>query len=140
VRDNFVELDDFAGAWKSWTPTSRTGINTGLVTEVAKYIQVGKTVWFRYFVTLTGAGITGDVSIQLPVGNASGNSYPVHAMLGDDDAGQLVATGFLFGNVCYARALNVSGTYATQTVLSPTIPFTWAAGDRLHIAGCYEAA
>ena len=140
VRDNFIELDDFAGAWKSWTPAARTGINTALVTETAKYIQVGKTVWFRYFIQLTGAAITGGVSVRLPVSNASGNSYPVSVILADDGVGEYVGTGFLFGNDAYARAVRTDSTYAGFNELSSTIPFTWAANDRLHIAGCYEAS
>ena len=39
-----------------------------------------------------------------------------------------------------ARAINAAGTYATQTVCSATIPFTWTTSDAFHIAGSYQMA
>ena len=133
---------EIGGSWQDWTPTL-TNLSGGTL-NFAKYMKVGKTVHFRFYYTLAGAGISGSVTISPPVTIASGldSTHPigVGSLL---DFGTLIYQGVVLAASTTAigiRVNNASATYTTYTQLSSTVPFTWGATDAILISGSYEAA
>ncbi len=130
-------------AFSSWVPT---WVNlSGGATTYAKYVQIGKTVFYRILYTLGGAGVAGSVTFTLPV-TANSNYTVARSMIGQchfNDTG----TGSAPGNVRLETtgtglllAQGSAATYVTNELLSSTVPFTWANTDVIGIQGFYEAA
>jgi hypothetical protein len=137
-----VVTDPFSAAWTSYTPTF-TNLSVGNGTLIARYLKVGRAVWFNFTFQLgSTSSVSSDIAVSLPV-TASSNPgaftvvgqfidvspltvYPVVA-----DAG---TTGMNL------RAINAAGTYATWALTSATVPFTWATNDKILCSGFYEAA
>ncbi len=134
------------GAWTSWIPTL-TNFTLGNGTIVARYKQVGKTVYYRLLFTLgstSAVGTTGTFSapvtpettgINFPDNlcgtanfkDASGSTYPGYVRM--ETSGELRPLVF-----------NAAATYAVVTGANATVPFTWTTSDMLYIEGAYEAA
>ena len=134
---------ELGGAWKSYTPTL-TNISGGTI-NVAKYTQIGKTVFVKFLYTLAGAGVTGNPTITLPVtGTTDYTSDVGHIGLGAFlDAATQVYPGFisLSSTTASIRPLNTAGTnggYGAAT--SATNPFTFGNGDKVSMSFAYEAA
>lgn len=129
--------------WQSWTP-SFTNLSGGTL-NYAKYIQVGKAVYFRLKYTLGGAGVAGSVSFSAPV-NINTEYNAINNMIGFA-AFQDTGTGNFYGfcdvpsaNTIRVLISNVSATYQTASATSSTVPFTWAINDVVMADGWYEAA
>lgn len=128
-------------AWQSWTPTF-TNLSGGAITS-AKYIQIGKTVFFELLYTLAGAGVAGNVTFTLPVTASSAYTQSSIGSTTLDDTGNnsymgqvsmaSTTTAFIYVN-------NTNSTYLGVSALSSTVPFTWGSTDRIAAAGWYEAA
>lgn len=58
----------------------------------------------------------------------------------DTGANNYLGVCYLNTGIAYVRAINSSGTYASQSFLSGTVPFTWGSGDFFEFNGVYEAA
>jgi hypothetical protein len=133
----------WAGAWTTWSPTV-TNVTKGNGTEVARYCQIGKTVFFEYSFTLgSTSSITNSVVVSAPVSYEGSLAFvPVGNALSEDKD-----TTFYSGSVLLQASTNnllpyadlSSGTYATQQNLNTTVPFTWANTDRFFMSGSYEA-
>lgn len=134
------------GAWQVWTPTF-TNLTVGSGTLEAKYIQIGKTVFYRMaFVLGPGSVIGTTPTLTLPVAAAtqlgSTNSHPIgSANLYDNGTnnipGAVVRTST---TVCLIRAITSGSGITMQSNITATLPFVWAAGDELSVWGTYEAA
>lgn len=135
-------------AWQSWTPTlTNMAIGTGGSAELTgKYIQIGKTVFFRLKIVLgtSGQSVGSNAVFSLPVTANSG--YLVGAPIGQNVAFDQ-PPGYYPGPVFIASTttaqfifLNSSINPAAASGTSSTIPFAWAAGDSLFVTGEYEAA
>lgn len=131
--------------WKNYTPTL-TGVSGGTLT-VARYVKVGKTVFFKLHYTLAGAGVTGSITFTLPsTANETGNDYqkPIGTAAIVDAGTALYDGKTIFADNTYTkaaiRAINAAGSYSTLTNTSSTVPFTWGAGDFFSVEGCYEEA
>lgn len=133
-------------AWQSWTPTW-TNLTVGNGTVTARYIQIGKTVFYRVFLLWGNTtSISGSVEFSLPVTAAS---YPSNsssfAVIGEarlEDNGTAAFFGIvdLFSSTTgRVLATNTASTYAGVTGLSSTVPMTWTTNDVLQAEGCYEA-
>ena len=139
VRDNSLELAPLALPWTAYTPTY-TNITIGNGTVTARYLQTGKTVTGGVLIVFgSTTSITGDCSISLPVQEK--NSYLIWGSVNY----QIAATfrlGVFEGAAqkMYLRVVNASGTYATYTNLSSTVPATWASGSQIAATFVYEAA
>jgi len=131
------------GAWTSYTPTfTNFTLGNGTIT-LAKYVQIGKTVIVKVFVTLgSTSSVSGKIGFTLPVtatsdnfdrniGNASLNAAAVNAQ-------GFVAIGTSTRADLYA--VLASGTYTTSTNISSTIPGTWASASTWSATFTYEAA
>lgn len=134
-------------AWTTYTPTY-TNVSGG-TTNYAKYIQIGKTVHVRVKYTLAGAGISGAITISLPVAaHADYVSASVEPFNGSAVFRKTPATAASFtGVVRWAssttvvlRVLDASGTSLQEVSTSSTLPHTWANTDFFAAAFSYEAA
>ena len=143
----FVNGVDQLGAWQSWTP-SWTNLTVGDGTVVAKYIQIGKTVFFDAAITFgSTTSVTGSgVRLSLPLTSVN-YTTAFSRNLGDanfwDTSGSSIAAGFcswVSTTLVEAVIFNASSTYVVNTAVSSTAPFTWATGDVLSIHGFYEVA
>lgn len=131
-------------AWQTWTPTL-TNLSGGTQTY-AKYIQIGKTIHFRFKYTLAGAGVGGLVGFTVPVATASGmgtdDGEVINANVHLKDTGTALYKGAIaFGAATRLDvfALNATGTYLSFASTSSTVPHTWAATDIIIVDGSYEA-
>ena len=80
---------------------------------------------------------TGGVNSSLPVTAASGPLLS-HGVANDDGAGTYTLVNLFGGGNMYPT--NASSAYADAANFSPTVPFTWVAGDSVIVWGTYEAA
>jgi len=131
------------GAWTAWTP-SYTNLTIGNGTVVAVYSKIGRTVHFRYKLTLGSTSSVGSApTISLPVALESVDSIINSAGRGSaGGSDNYMTTRNNTGGVTDVRpaALGAGGTYATLVNISSTVPGTWATGNILELAGSYEAA
>lgn len=136
-------------AWSSWTPTW-TGLTVGSATVSYKYIQIGKTVFFRFSVVLAAdSSLSSALCLTLPVTAVS--------ILGNIPVGQCWMTDSGIKN--YQGQLNLTdqtgaasttkmafymgtadGTYLYATLGSNSIPFSASTNDILAGSGYFEAA
>lgn len=131
-------------AWQSWTPTW-TNLTVASSTVTAKYVQIGKTVFYRVCVVLGGGNVpSGSVSFTLPVTSVvyAGTSTLPHI----GDATYYITNGYsgavVWTNTTTAsfRVDSVGASYATDTTISATVPNTFANGSEIIGQGFYEAA
>ncbi len=133
-------------SWSSWTPTF-TNLSGGTL-NFAKYIQVGKTVFFKLKYTLAGAGVAGSVRFTFPVA-ANSDEFPSS---GYNQIGQgaILDSGTANFNAqvnldstttsAIILATQASGANVVPVLLSSTVPMTWANSDFIFVRGSYEAA
>ena len=141
VADNAIITTKISMPWISWTPTL-TNLSGGTV-NYAKYVQIGKAVWFRFSYTLAGAGVTGGVTFTLPVTAASSTADQTLGTAHFVDTGTASYIGLVrqaTTTTANMVVINAAGTYAGTSALTSTIPHTWANTDILQCAGMYEAA
>jgi len=133
--------------WKDWTP-QYTNLTIGSGAVFAKYIQIGKTIHFKFsFVYGSGSAVGSDPTFTLPVPcHQDERTVDGYNFIG---VGNLLDTGISNGNAIigltsdgkvHFSALAASGTYVTPAPVTATLPFTWGAGDRMFVHGTYEAA
>ena len=133
---------ELGAAWQTYTPTF-TNLSGGTL-NYFKYIQIGKTVYWRMKYTMAGANVTGQVSFTLPVAHAT--DYDSRHILGigvaSTSAGGFnkISAGPNGSGPLIVWADNASGTYVQYTATSSTVPITWASGSILALSGEYEVA
>lgn len=139
--------DDLAvlgGAWTSYTPslTAATTNPTGYTTTGSGYIAVGKLIIFRAFITMGASTGAGAYSITLPVtpANLATGSQSARAIYVDTGTGYKMGAAMIGATATVALLADptVAGDYLR--VVTPTVPFTFAAGDLITVHGTYEAA
>jgi len=138
---NYVPLVSI-GAWKTWAPVLSGGFSNGNGVWDAKYIQIGKTVHFKAFFTAGttstfGAGLTLSFPIAARVGTTA-NLVTGYFAKGTARHPFTVITSTTTGMTLGAQT--AGGTYVQTTNMTAIIPFTWASGSTIQIAGTYEAA
>lgn len=132
-------------AWSAWTPTI-TGITVNNGTTTARYIQIGKTVYFSLNVVLGSTStVASDFAFSLPVTAQTGT--PAYKTVGNATFWDNSASALFYGAVALQSATIgetiawlASGTYVANTLMSSTVPFTWAVSDFINAHGFYEAA
>jgi|DEB0MinimDraft_4_1074332.scaffolds.fasta_scaffold34947_4 hypothetical protein len=138
-----ADLNDI-GTWTTYTPVW-TGVTVGNGTVTARYCQINKLVFWQVELVVgstTSVGTT-NVRITYPVSAAqyflAGNGGQVthEDATGTDYIGTLIRFDV---NGAYVYVVGASSTYASVGPISSTVPFTWAAGDRIIIQDFYEAA
>ncbi len=129
-------------SYTSYSPTlGNITLGTG-GTSVFSYSISGTSVNVRGIITLgTGGALTGSPTFTFPFTAVAGQQVLGVARFND-------ATGSDYpGSVLYAstttatlRSWNAAGTYAVNTIMSGTVPFTWAVNDVIGVSFTYEAA
>lgn len=133
-------------AWDDWTPTL-ANLSGGTMTY-AKYIQIGKTVFFQFIYTLGGAGMGTAPTFTLPVTASSSltTGAATGANLGTvilQDTGSEQYGGRLFlvsTTICGMESWNAAATTVASQAITSSVPFTWASTDVVNTQGFYEAA
>lgn len=130
-------------AWVSYTPTW-TNLSVGNGTVVARYTQIGKTIFARIQLTWgSTTSVSGSVQVTLPV--------TAQAMPG---VGPQIGSTKLFSGAAsfmgpftqssttqgVIRWFQVSGSGILESNISASSPDTWNTTDEFHITMCYEAA
>lgn len=128
------------GAWNAWTPTLAVG-TLGNGTAAGRYIQIGKTVYMQAALTWGTTSNFAGLAINLPVTAQASVVGPQFQVMYSNGGltyydGAVLATT----TTVTCQATGTAGAYAQSANISNTIPFTWAAGSVLHLAGVYEAA
>lgn len=130
----------------TWTPTF-TNLAGGTLNS-ARYVQIGKTVFFRIQYTLAGTNVSGSVSFTPPVPLSSvysttTSSDEIGLASFRDTSAALVTKGGVFVTSTTSLTIGiwgVSGSNITRILTSASAPFTWASGDIIFVSGTYEAA
>ena len=149
AQDGYIDNTDLAttagqpgGAWASYTATW-TNISNG--TKTAAYMQLGKTVYMRAkFVVTTSPSVAGNFTVTLPVTATSdiqasqfrASFYDVSATRTYPAMIHAVSTTAL--TITAQQFPGLTDSY--NATPSSTLPFTWATGDIIEVAGTYEAA
>lgn len=139
-----TSVGEVGAVWQSWTPTY-TGISGG-TTTYAKWTKVGKTVYWRWRYTLSGANVSGATTVTLPTAMASDYQNPQQIGGGFGAATsaaayrQMVATLDTSNSRMNIWSAAVSGSTITTAALSSTSPATWASTGFIEMQGFYEAA
>jgi hypothetical protein len=135
------------GETSTFTP-SITNFTLGNGTAVGRFVRVNKLVYFRVGIsfgstTSIGAGAK-DLTLPIAATNVAtldGLNILVHYYDLNLSIGVFNQPAICIGTTAVRLgANNVAGTYESFTDLSSTVPFTWATGDVLNIAGTYEVA
>jgi len=130
------------GEYVDYTPTY-TNFTLGNGTVTARYARVQDIVVFYVRVVLgSTSSVTGQIQVSLPV-TSSSNLTRQSSMVNFLDAGTANFTGvatWLSTTTVALNAILASGTYASATTTSSTIPFTWTTSDEFEFTFVYEAA
>ena len=134
-----------AGAWTAYTPTwtattSAPAIGNG--TRVGAYIRIGRMITFRARIVMgsTTTFGSGQYSLGLPVAPAAGPRLRLPALLYDVSAGgDFDAVGLGLGGSTVVLGCQSTTAGAKYRAVEPAVPFTFAAGDSIDLAGTYEA-
>lgn len=140
---------DVIGGWTSWTPTL-TNITLGNGNMVAKYLRIGKTVWFKIIFTLgttSSFAVGTDAYITYPAAPIAAD-YTQYGTLGtitmfDISTGDIIQGTVAAGDTNGRMILlsnNASGTYVKANGVNSVTPFTWTSTDRLVVSGVVEIA
>jgi hypothetical protein len=133
-----------AGTYSTFTPGGFSGFTLGNGTASGRFRQFGKTVFMEAIITLgSTSSVTGSIVMQFPVSANTANAgvYFGQAKLQDTGTQEYIGTLLQNGlNFFTIAAIGASGSYASNQVISSTIPFTWGAADSILITGTYEAA
>ena len=120
----------------NWSPTA-SGYAVGNGTLIARFMRYGGEIGFVFVFTLGGtSSISGDFNFTLPTTPSA--SFEGFTDFTDSGSAGYKGFGVGGGSVFYCRAVNVAGTYPTNsTTLSNIVPFTWAMNDVLRASGRY---
>lgn len=131
------------GTWQTYTPTiAGTGWALGNATVTGRYCRIGKLVSFVAEVIFgsTSTFGTGGLELSLPVTAKTPPPYRWLGAAGGATGGGAYQWSLYFASTTAARpVIPASNTGATIAITS-TVPFTWASGNSVWIAGTYEAA
>jgi hypothetical protein len=149
LGSNDAHFYDFLGdnlEWQSWTPT-HTHTTVGNGTEEAYYIQIGKTVFFKYRLkkqSTTAIGTYLDFSPPVPM-HADYNTY--FTFMGSAYLEDYLVTGHMgfsaseqSSDTIVVSTGIINTTYMARTSVTGTVPFTAGNNDYYSCVGFYEAA
>lgn len=141
LAPDFDPYEAMTGAWAAYTPVWSSGttqpvLNNGTLT--GRFFQAGKLVFVRISLLMgsTTTFGTGLYFLSLPVApqlNGLLGAYAIDASASARYAGQAWLRATTTGGDNMRISLTSGPGGATETV-----PFTWANGDQLILAGSYE--
>lgn len=139
------------GAWQTFSPTW-TNLTPGNGVGNYKYMQIGKTVFFRIrfkFGTTSTMGSIPLVTYPVPPLDINDGSSTTEfsAIIGssifkDDSVGSAYNGVVYFKNATNMQpaTIDTSGALSLGQTVDATSPFTWATSDLIQLTGMYEAA
>lgn len=137
-------------AWASFTPTLSGRFTDAKWNKTCAYIQIGKTVHARYRLvantTTPMAGGSADAIITLPVTSVDYAHGEVSYAIGSSSLLDFGTTNFFAVPYWFStttmkvRVISTGSTYASNTDITSTVPFTWTTSDEILISITYEAA
>ena len=127
--------------FQDWSPSYTNLVLGGGATEHARFIEDGGLITVHWSVVLGTSPTVGDVRISLPI-DAAADEYELQAdILGPirliEDGGDNLGGHVRLQTASEVRLLAVSTT-GVGSILSSTVPFTWAVGDKLNTTFAYE--
>jgi hypothetical protein len=128
------------GGWLSYTPAF-SGWVQGNGTIDGRYMRVGRMVSFAIRVYFgSTSSVTGAINMEVPVAMIASYSSAESSVqvLGLDSSANARYTMHAASTSTIAFQLYGDATGAWP-VMSATVPFTWANGDVILVAGTYEA-
>jgi hypothetical protein len=144
ASDSIEVLEEY-GVWQSFSPSF--GITIGDGTVSCQYTTIGNVVIAEYHLVFGASSVvSGTVNVDLPVSAAANGStnipMSVSGIAYDASASTMYS---LFGYQATStsvsiRAMNGSGTYVYNALITSTVPFTWAVGDKLSFIVIYRKA
>lgn len=151
AQDGYIDNTDLdttagqpGGAWLAYTPTCDGISNT---TRTGAYIKLGKTVFFRAKVLLTGTSVvsaTPDIGLPLAsVADTPSSAFEVRLADAGPNlwyAGQAVEINADKVTIYALRDQGSTTTYSYGVAVTSAIPFTWATGDYIEVSGTYETS
>ena len=128
--------------WSDYAPSlSGTGWALGDGTLDAAYCLEGTLIHFRSTITAGTTTTFGSASpiISLPYDYLSGvgSAWGMVCSFYDSSA-SLLYLGIPSSSSVSSITCNAIGTAGVQTTVTSTVPFTWATGDEIRLAGTYE--
>ena len=136
LRDNMKAIGD---PWVAYTPTlTNWTLSNG--TLAGFYMQAGKLVWGKVSYTVGSSDTkSGNLVISLPVTKVAdgGAGFPLQgtAELFDTSAS---LRNYVF--VAHNASTSMRFYDGAGNIVVPTVPWTWATGDKLNATFMYEAA
>jgi hypothetical protein len=135
------------GESATFTP-SITNFTLGNGTSAGQFVRVNTLVYFRVKIvfgsTTSIAAGAKDLTLPIAAVNAAsldGLNILVHYYDLNTSVGVFNQPAICIGSTTVRLgASNVAGTYESFVGIESNIPFTWATGDVLNIAGTYEVA
>lgn len=133
-------------SWSSWSP-SYANLTIGNGTVEAKYIQIGKTVFVRWFFQLGSTSVVGTNPTISPPLVPLASYYTTFGTSPSVGQARLVGSVAFLGDLCFlssstlaAFPLNTASTYATENTMTASVPTVWAAGNQMFWIFSYEVA
>lgn len=127
----------------NWAPAP-TNFTLGNGTLTAKYFPSGGWVDYHLnFLFGSTSAISGDFTFTLPIAPAYVNTRSpvgIGVILDSGTANFSAAVINPTSTTFAVRANTISGTNVTQSLLSSTLPMTWATNDELNLLGRYRAS
>jgi hypothetical protein len=133
-------LDQIEGLWVAWTPTL-TNLTQGNGAVLARYVQAGSTVHYRFRFTLGSTSAVGtgpEFTLPVAPGDYAGPTPLGSAVY--TDAGTTNRWGYAQLNSGSTVDLIGFSTTGTSVGLTATVPHVWAVNDVIAVVGSYEPA
>jgi hypothetical protein len=129
IADHETRLGAIEGAWPSYTPTVTQGVEVTKTVTYSEYIQIGKTVIWKFRLDLTSAGTaTAAVVLSLPVTaetqSCHGGGFWYDASSGNPYSGIVIipasstSVNFLVTSALQANVFGDTETLASGDVLA----------------------
>jgi hypothetical protein len=131
---------ELQGPTYDWTPTITSGLTIGNGTITGHYSLQGWQLTWYLLITLGSTSVMGtNPKIEVPTGMTLDNNSGALDSLGmalasDNNAGPLYYSGITLLGDSGDNTISTRVVFNTATI-SATTPFTWAASDRLWLAG-----
>lgn len=140
-----VWIQETTGVEGVWTPYSPTvsGWTLGNGSASGSYIKTGTTVHMRMNMVLgSTTSISGGLQMTPPVAPRVGSTirqYGAGALLDDSASRRWECTVELRSDTGLITPLYHSTSNGMAGIANPTVPFDWAAGDRIYFNLTYES-
>ncbi len=141
IERKLAALQPVPGAWSSYTPVLSQGGTVTATVNYSEYVQIGKTVFFAFDLSVTGSGTSGQaIFLTLPVsvaGTAAGRVGGT-VQIYDASATSLMISGPETASAGAKIVFRSNGTNNSNTGITPA--FGLASGDLLRGSVFYEVA